>query len=61
MFDHFRGEKGSGKQGKDKVLGFANCKHQFLLFSSCSQKLVASKRFLQAHFLGNAYDGLAIE
>lgn len=62
VFDYFRGETCSRKQGKDKVLGFANHKqHQLLLFISCSQKLVASKRFLQAHFLGNAYDGFAIE
>lgn len=56
------GVKHAAENGKDKVLGFANHKqHQLLLFISCSQNLVATKRFPQAHFLGNAYDGFAIE
>jgi len=53
VFDHFRGETRSIKQGKDKVSSFANHKqHQLLQFISCSHKNGCIQKVSPGTFFG---------
>lgn len=63
VFDYFRGETGSGKWGKDKVLGFANCKqHQLLLFKFLFTKTGCIQKVSPGTLFGkHLFNGLAIE